>query len=125
DGQIELDGFDGQPPYTYSINGGPFTANFTWVNRPSDFYIVAIRDANGCIYEEEVFLWEEDAPDIDGVNITPPGCGETTGSLTIDADGTGALEYAIQPPSILAWSSNPVFTNVMPGTITIWVRDMF
>src|SRR5690606_5543600 len=27
--------------------------------------------------------------------------------------------------SILAWSSNPVFTNVMPGTITIWVRDMF
>jgi gliding motility-associated-like protein len=122
-GCIELDGTEGVPPFTYSMNGasGPFGPVFEFCNKVSDFYLVAIKDAQGCIYEEEVFLWEEDAPEIQDINITNPGCGETTGSIEIIADGVGDLMYSIQTPPL--FQDENVFDNVLPGTYTVTVRD--
>ena len=122
DGIIELDGKDGTPPYTYSINGGPFTANFTFVNRPSEYYIMAIKDANGCIYEEEVFLWEATGPDITDVIVTDPDCGMNNGIIQITATGT-ELQYSILTPP--AFQSTPEFDSVGPGTYTIIIKDKF
>jgi gliding motility-associated-like protein len=120
DGIIELDGFGGAGGYSYSINGGPFGPSFTFTNRPSDFYTVAIRDAAGCIYEEEVFLYENEGPDIDSVAVTDPDCGMNNGTITIYADGSSDLEYSIALPF---YQSSNVFDPVAPGIYTITVRD--
>lgn len=120
DGILEMDGIGGTPPYTYSINGGPFTANFTFVNRVSEYYLLAVKDANGCIFEEEVFLWEEEGPSIEDILITQPECGSTEGRLEIIADGD-ALQYSIATPPV--FQDSPVFESVNPGTYTILIRD--
>ena len=124
DGCIELDGFDGQGPYTYSMNGaaGPFGPVFIFCNKVSDFYTMAIRDANGCIYEEDVFLFEASEPEIDSIVVTDPACGETTGSILVYANGLQPLMYSRQLP---VFQDSNHFVNVLPGTYTITVEDPF
>ena len=123
DGQIELDGFNGMPPYTYSINGGPFTPVFTFVNRISNFYTVKIKDSKGCIHEEDVFLWEVEPPHISQVMVTNPGCGEMFGMIQVTATGSSHLVYSkTKPPDPYQDSSK--FVLVAPGTYTITVKDL-
>ncbi|MEO5905798.1 MAG: hypothetical protein ABIQ11_03680, partial [Saprospiraceae bacterium] len=121
-GTIELDGFGGAGGYTYSFNGGPFGAFFTFSGKPSEFYVVAIKDAAGCIYEEEVFLWEQDGPEIDAVIGTDPACGQTIGIIELIADGIGILEYTISHPA--GYVDSPIF-NVPPGTYTVTAKDQW
>ena len=122
DGCIELDGFDGQGPYTYSMTGlPPFSPVFQFCNKVSDFYTVAIKDANGCIHEEDVFLYEAPEPNITGIISTNPLCGETTGMILVNATGVG-LMYSKQLP---VYQDSNKFVNVLPGTYTITVRDSF
>jgi len=123
DGCIELDGFDGQGPYTYSMTGlPPFSPVFQFCNKVSDFYTVAIKDANGCIHEEEVFLYEDPEPEINMITVTNPSCGETTGMIEVDADGSGVLMYSNGLP---VYQASNIFVNVLPGTYTITVKDEF
>jgi gliding motility-associated-like protein len=120
DGIVELDAMDGTFPYQYSFDGGPFGPSFTFVNKVSDFYTVAVRDANGCIVEQDIFLWEEDPPSIEDILTTDPDCGQTNGMIVIKADSSGNLMYSIQLPF---FQEGPTFTNVAPGNYTITVRD--
>ncbi|HEY3387072.1 MAG TPA: gliding motility-associated C-terminal domain-containing protein [Saprospiraceae bacterium] len=121
DGTIELDGVAGTPPFTYSINGGPFSANFTFVNLESEYYIMAIKDAKGCIYEQEVFLWEAPVPNIVDVITTNPDCGDVNGSIEVTATGNH-LQYSINLPN---FQQSPIFYPVPPGTYTVTIRDTF
>ena len=122
DGQIELDATDGQAPFTYSINNGPFTSTFVFVNRLSDFYTVAIKDANGCIYEEDVFLWEAPGPEITSIVATDPPCGSNVGMIQVFTNPATGLTYSKGLP---AFQDSNKFVNVLPGTYTITIRDQY
>jgi len=124
DGVIDLDGFDGVPPYTYSINGaaGPFGVSFIFTGLVSDFYTVAIKDKNGCIHEEDVFLFEDIVPNITDIDVTDATCGMADGTITITATGIQPLEYSIALPF---FQTSNFFSPVAPGTYTITVRDKF
>jgi len=122
DGQLEVEGNMGMSPFMYSINGGLFTTNNVFVNLISDFYTLAVRDANGCIYEMDVFLEDDDLPEITDVITVDPLCGMTNGSIEIDATGDG-LQYSILTPAV--YQASPIFDPVAPGTYTINVRDQY
>ncbi len=119
-GQIELDGFNGTPPYMYKINNGPYGLIFTFTNLVSDIYTVYIKDAKGCVYEEDVFVYDVPAPPISAVNVTAPGCGLSNGQIEIIASGgKPPLTYSIGG----AFQPSNLFTGVAAGNYTITVKD--
>ncbi|HEY3387342.1 MAG TPA: SprB repeat-containing protein, partial [Saprospiraceae bacterium] len=123
DGCIILDGSGGRPPYTYSITGGePFGQASEFCDLPSDDYMVAIKDANGCIYVEEEFLWEIGPPVITNILIPDLECGQEDGQVVVTAVGIGDLSYSIQLPF---FQDSGIFNNVLPGTYTVTVRDQW
>nr|MDQ3016878.1 gliding motility-associated C-terminal domain-containing protein [Bacteroidota bacterium] len=119
-GLIDLDGFDGIRPYQYSIDGSPFGPVFTFPNLVSEFYIMRIRDAKGCIYEDEVFVWDVPGPQITAVTLSDPDCDSINGTIIVVATGTGTLMYSLNPPF---FQDSGSFHNVMPGTHIITVED--
>jgi hypothetical protein len=77
DGIIELDGFDGMPPYTYSINGGSFGVNFTFTGLVSDFYTVAVKIQKVASSKKMFSFLNGQYLNSMTVNTTDPGCGLT------------------------------------------------
>ena len=76
-GSIIINGVtSGLSPYLYSINGGTFTSNVNYTNLAPGNYIVTVRDANGCEYEESVTIISNCmfpngiSPNGDGLNDT-------------------------------------------------------
>jgi len=122
DGQLEVEGDLGTPPYMYSINGGSFTSNGVFVNLISDFYTLSVKDDNDCIFEVDVLLEDDDLPEITDVVTVDPSCGMTNGSIEIEATGDG-LQYSILTPAI--YQPSPIFDPVSPGTYAINVRDQY
>lgn len=51
----------GTPPYSFSINGGPFTPNATINNLDGGNYDFVMSDANGCIIGETISIYEPPA----------------------------------------------------------------
>lgn len=51
----------GTPPYTYSINGSPFMSNPIFTNLSGGDYDIVLSDANGCLIEETVNIYEPPA----------------------------------------------------------------
>jgi len=51
-GTITLDvpAGNGDAPYTYSLNGGPFQSSNTFTGLPTGSTLVSVQDANGCIH---------------------------------------------------------------------------
>lgn len=50
DGQLIATANGGTSPYTYSIDGGPFTGSGTFTGLAAGSYDITARDANGCEY---------------------------------------------------------------------------
>lgn len=60
-------------------------------------------------------------PTINSVVVTqPPDCNNQTGSITINASGTGTLEYSID--NGVTWQAGNTFANVAPAIYNIVVR---
>ncbi|MCS7086877.1 MAG: CUB domain-containing protein, partial [Bacteroidia bacterium] len=48
DGQIQITPTQGQPPFEFSLNGGPFQSSSAFLNLTPGIYTVVIRDNTGC-----------------------------------------------------------------------------
>ncbi|MBY0487990.1 MAG: T9SS type B sorting domain-containing protein, partial [Flavobacteriaceae bacterium] len=95
----------------YSFDGGTtWTTNPIANNLPSGYYYIKIKNAQGC--ESNYVLIYLDSSNLANPNYTvvQPGCG-TNGSITIT---TLAAQYSFDGGN--TWSTNPVATNLTPGT---------
>ncbi|MCS6904721.1 MAG: fibronectin type III domain-containing protein [Bacteroidia bacterium] len=50
DGSIVVEAFGGRPPYTYSLDGSPFTANNRFTSLAAGTYQVRAMDSRGCMF---------------------------------------------------------------------------
>ncbi|MEM8525710.1 MAG: hypothetical protein AAGG68_13795 [Bacteroidota bacterium] len=103
----------------FSINGIAFQNNGTFNNLSAGSYNVLAT--NGVCETEVQVIIEND----EGLNaiaeVTPSNCGETSGSISIDAsDFIGDVTYTLNdgPPQ-----SNPNFNNLAPGNYQVKVSD--
>ena len=123
DGNITVLAF-GPSTLEFSINGG---ATWQFSNIFPDlfagFYQVAIRNSDGTCFTngDDVLLEQPAVPVISNVSSTnPSGCGVNDGSITIEASGSGPLEFSILGGGL--WSSTNSFFNLGEGQYTVVVR---
>lgn len=60
------------------------------------------------------------SPVIDSTVITQPTCSTPTGTVTVDANGSGPLEYSID--NGLSYQTSATFTGLSPGDYNVWAR---
>ena len=94
----------GLPPYTYSLNGGAFTALPAFFNLCEGDYQVTVRDANGC---EDIMLTEFIEPE--ELSISFPE------NIAINLGDSVMLSPSIFPPDVQVqyeWSGFPDSSGV-------------
>ncbi len=75
----------------------------------SNFRSVTVTGGGGCT-----------PPTINSVMVVQPTCQTPTGTITVNANGTSALEYSVNNGT--TWQNNGTFANQNPGTYNVVVR---
>ena len=112
----------GAEPYTYSVDGSPFTAITSYPNMTAGTYAVEVSDANGCIFATSAIITNTGGPTAIVTNVTDANCGSLNGTLTIGivTGGISPYTYSINGS---AFTSTTNYTNLAAGTYIIVVRD--
>ena len=121
-GTITLNASTGTPPFTYSIDGGPYQSSNIFTNVSPGNHPSIIKDANGCTVGFAVNVGSGSS--ITGTaTSTPTACpGVNNGSVTATATaGTGPFTYSIDGTT---FQSSNVFTGVAAGAQTITIKDV-
>lgn len=122
DGIITPSATGGTTPYQFSINGGN-----TWQNNGIQYgpsgqasYFVTVRDSNGCVESDSVFVLEPALLVVDSFTINQVNCyGGSDGSITVNhSGGTPGFSYN--------WSNLQIAqtaTGLSIGTFSVIVTD--
>jgi uncharacterized protein (DUF2141 family) len=120
-GSITATGSGGTGPYTYSIDGSPYSAVNVFNNLTPGLHVVSVKDATGCINGVNVTLANASVPIVTAV-IKSTSCGLNNGTITATGTGgTAPLEYSINGTVFV--SSN-IFTGLTPDNYILYVRDV-
>ena len=112
----------GVAPYTYSIDGGAFTATTSYTNLAAGTYTIDVRDANGCVYSTTASISNTTGPTAIATTVTGATCDASNGSITLGAvtGGVAPYEYSVDGSAFSATTSYP---GMAAGTIAVEVRD--
>lgn len=119
DGTILTNASMGTPPYLYSLDGALWQDSL-FQNLSAGTYIIAMMDALGCIARDTVFVDSVPGPVIDTLVTHNASCGMVTGSIEIQASGSGALLYALNNGD---YGDTAFYDSLFPGVYTISVSD--
>ncbi len=124
DGIITPTATGGTNPYQFSINGGN-----TWQNPGIQYgpsgqaaYFVTVRDSNGCVVSDSVFVLEPSILSIDSFTINEVSCyGGSDGEITVNHSGgtQGGFSYS--------WSNfqtSQTATGLSIGNFSVIVTDL-
>ncbi|WP_165828985.1 T9SS type A sorting domain-containing protein [Flavobacterium sp. HTF] len=104
----------GLPPYYYSINNGAYsTSNIFSAN--SGMHMISVKDSNNCIETVMIAI-------TDPTPITADVTVENQTITVVTTGGAGGYQYAISP-DLDKFSSNNIFTDLLPGTYTVLIQD--
>ena len=110
----------GTPPYTYSLDGGPFISTTQFLNVPVGVHTVTAKDANGCTFTTKGTITDPGAPTVTAVT-TSAACGSSNG--TIKATGHGGSTPYTYSLNGGPFQSSGTFTGLSAGTYTVAVQD--
>lgn len=120
-GTLGLGASGGIPPYSFSLDGGPFQTEAIFSGLAAGSYQVVLRDSLGCSDAIQVDIPVASGPQIINVDAPDIPCGRDT--ITVQATatgGTGILGYSLDGA---LFSEQPVFRGVGPGPHMLWVMD--
>ncbi|MBL7773434.1 MAG: choice-of-anchor L domain-containing protein [Chitinophagaceae bacterium] len=110
------------PPYSYSVNAGPFQTGNVINNLSLGNYTITVKDANNCTATSVTQIISPNSPIITSVTTTPasciPGC-DGTATIT-SSNGTGLHQYALNG---FAYQVSNLFQNLCLNTYTVSVKD--
>ncbi len=117
DGSLQWSGFDGTPPYQYSIGSGNFSATGAASGLPAGSYVVRVRDLRGCLHDTTLKLEGYPAIVIDEVSMRPALCwGDANGQVFVKASG-GVAPFTYQLTSPLP--ARAAITNATIDSLAI------
>ena len=122
DGHLTLQASGGSPPYTYSLDSMSWQTSNYFDNLAAGYYIFLVRDANGCIGRQMVFLNTGLCYHYD---YETPGyfysiCGAPASIYVVPRAAPPPLSYSIDGGT--TWQSDPNFI-VNPGNYIIKIKD--
>ena len=124
-GEIHITVNGGNPPFTYSIDGGlTYQASSSFAGLPAGTYNLAVKDAKNCsVSGTMATLTEASALLIDSIVYKDTlSCIEKTTDITIYASGgTPPYEYSIDGTA--TFQPSALFVSKTVGTYAIAVRD--
>ena len=99
----------GAAPYSYSIDGGPFTGTLIYSNLAASTYLVDVRDVNGCIFTTTASISNTGGPTAIATSVTNTTCGASNGSITLGVvtGGVAPYTYSVDGKSIYSNSCIP------------------
>ncbi len=108
--------------YSWKENGVEISTDYFAYVTPntSTLYTVELSTGAGCSASDEIMVIVGTTPTINLNNITNATCGNSDGSLTVSASGTGNVNYI--------WSngeSGATLSGIPSGTYTVTVVDDF
>ncbi len=108
----------------YSLNGIDWQNSPVFPNLTPGNYVIHVRNATGtcAVQSAAVTVGQPTAPTISSATgVSPTACGATNGSITVSATGgTAPLSYSIDG---INWQTGSVFSNLPPGSYTVFVRN--
>jgi uncharacterized repeat protein (TIGR01451 family) len=112
----------GTAPYTYSFNGGPFTATTFYNALAPGAYPLTVRDANGCTFTRTVVISNSGGPASCAVTTVNSICAGSTGEINIGAvtGGTSPYTYSVGGS---AYTSVTSYTGLSANVYTVLVKD--
>ncbi len=120
-GSITVNATGGDTPYQYALGTGSFSSGATFTNLGAGNYTVKVKDKNGCDRSQTVTLIAPGSTvSITGTTPVNSSCKTSTGSIAVNATGSGTLTYQLNSNSPVSTST---FSNLAPGTYTIKVTD--
>lgn len=121
-GSISVTAIGGTPPYTFSLNAGPFSPINTFNSLSAGTYTITVKDANNCTSSTVVTLIANNTLGFVAFTKTNVGCGGVPlGTINVIA-GNGNPTYTY---SLNGGPYNPSgnFTGLAAGTYTITAKD--
>jgi len=119
-GSINANGVNGNPPYSYSIDGVNFQPSGVFSNLKGGYYTVTITDSRGQTAKTTVAVGDQ-CMTLSTTSQTAT-CGNPNGSLTVNATGgTGPYQYSMSAGNFYQTSNE--FTALKGGTYTVTVKD--
>ncbi len=112
----------GVAPYTYSVDGSPYTATTSYPNMVAGTYAVEVMDVNGCVYSTSVTITNTSGPTGIATTIVNATCGASNGSITLGAVTGGVAPYTYSVDGS-AFTSTTSYPNLAAGTFAVEVRD--
>jgi gliding motility-associated-like protein len=112
----------GTAPYSYSINGQPFSTNSVINNLQSGTYTVTVKDNNGCTYATTAIVGSSVGITNFVLSSTNETCSDSNGTITIGAvqGGVAPYQYALNNGAL---SNITFYNNLIAGEYVITVTD--
>ena len=112
----------GTSPYTYSIDGTNFQSSGTFSALAAATYRLQLKDANGCLFSQEVVLEDQPGPADMSVASASSTCGDANGALSINSikGGTAPYTYSIDGSN---FQEESTFSGLAAATYTLFVKD--
>ncbi|MFN6084210.1 MAG: gliding motility-associated C-terminal domain-containing protein [Fluviicola sp.] len=113
----------GLAPYSFSLNGGSFSSNSTFLNLSDGNYSVTIQDVNQCEYQLiNIAILGSTNPSNATVQTQDPTCGNSNGELTISNIIGGSAPYEINFNN-QGFLSSLTYNGIPSGTFPLIIRD--
>jgi gliding motility-associated-like protein len=120
-GGVQVIASGGTLPLYYSIGTSTYNALNSFGGLAPGNYFLHVKDANGCIKDTTAFISSPGQITINSLILTHASCGNTNGSIQVNAyGGTAPLQYAINSS---AFQTTGNFSNLAQGNYTLHVLD--
>ncbi len=117
---VTLAATDGTGAYQYKLDNGTYQNSNVFTNLISGSYTFWVKDGNACEKDFPINISQPATLSLSG-NASPILCNGGTSTVTLAAtDGTGAYQYKLDNGT---YQNSNVFTNLMAGNYTFWVKD--
>ncbi len=123
---VFLEASGGTAPYSYSVDGAPFTGSFT-DNVTFDVstfgtYNIIVRDAGGCTKDAAVDVENLPAPVVN-YTVTDAACGSTNnGSIVANVVNSNGYTLTFSNDGGATFQNSTTFANLAPGPYNMVVR---
>lgn len=122
-GSIKINSVSGgTSPYTYSIDGGPYSASTTYGSKAAGSYTISVKDNLGCTFDKVFDLNNTPPPSSVDFTTVPSGCVTPVGKITVSSvvDGQSPYTYSIDGTTYQAATT---FSGLGSGAYQLFVKD--